>query len=333
LRRSLAQAPPDRAGHGLLRRHLRIAAELGLVRLGVRVDQDLHLTAGLLRTAERVERLRDVGQYGAGQGGLAHLDVTLSGDAEELRLELAVPGGALEVQRCPADGGHELAHHVGLHGHEDRLDLIGPLLVRLHPRLSIAGGALGHGHLGGLDGVLVPSPRVVAFAGLRKIGHDASFCDSWSRVTWTDSVYRHTKAPSCLRGPSERRWMPGPGTTSSVSPRRRLGSVERHGQVAGAHGVRVLDAEVRGVADQRHRAGLSVALADVGLRRMDAEHRGLGLDDRNGALTEDRGLLEPPADRLAVRSALGLNAADADEVAPGRSEKHEAPVLTAPHRA
>src|SRR5699024_5790508 len=65
---------------------------------------------------------------------------------------------------------------------------------------------------------------------------------------------------------------------------------------------------------------------------MDAELRGLGLDDRHGELTEDRGLLEPPADRLAVRSALGLNAPDADEVAPCRSEKHEAPVLTALHR-
>src|SRR5699024_4375702 len=103
-------------------------------------------------------------------------------------------------------------------------------------------------------------------------------------------------------------------------------------QISGAHGVGVLDAEVRGVADHRHRAGLSVALADVGLRRMDAELRGLGLDDRHGELTEDRGLLEPAADGLAVTAPLGLHAADADEVAPCRSEKHEAPVLTALHR-
>src|SRR5699024_11305796 len=80
------------------------------------------------------------------------------------------------------------------------------------------------------------------------------------------------------------------------------------------------------------RAGLSVELADVGLRRMDAELRGLGLDDRHGELAEDRGLLEPAADGLAVTAPLGLHAADADEVAPGRSEKHEAPVLTALHR-
>src|SRR5699024_2907568 len=126
-----------------------------------------------------------------------------------------------------------------------------------------------------------------------------------------------------------------PGHTQymrSVQHRRRLDPVDRHRQISGAHGVGVLDAEVRGVADHRHRAGLSVALAAAGLRRTDAGVRGPGLADRHGELAEGRGLLEPAAAGLAVTAPLGLHAADADEVAPGRSEKHEAPVLTALHR-
>ena len=60
---------------------------------------------------------------------------------------------------------------------------------------------------------------------------------------------------------------------------------------------------------------------------MDAELGRLGLDDWHGELTEDRSLLEPAPDGLAVRAALGLNATDAHEVSPGRSEKHVAPVV------
>src|SRR5699024_9584242 len=198
-------------------RHLAIAAELRLLGIGIGVDQDLHLTAGLLRTAERVERLRDVGQYGAGQGGLAHLDVTLSGDAEELRLELAVPGGAFEVQLCPADGGHELAHHVGMNGHEERLDLIGRLLIRLHPRLSLAGRTFGTGNLNGIYGVLVPSTLVVALAGLGVIGHDASFSHLLVACHLDILSIPARESPLWQEGGfAERRWMPGPGTTSSV---------------------------------------------------------------------------------------------------------------------
>src|SRR5699024_2823939 len=103
---SLAQTPSNRAGHGLPRRHLRIPAELRLVGVGIGVDQDLHLTASFFRTAEAIKSLAYVSQNGAGQGSLAHLDVAFSGDAEELRLELAVPRGALETELCPADGGH-----------------------------------------------------------------------------------------------------------------------------------------------------------------------------------------------------------------------------------
>src|SRR5699024_10014804 len=112
-----------------------------------------------------------------------------------------------------------------------------------------------------------------------------------------------------------------------VQHRRRLGPVDRHGQVAGAHRVSLLDAEIRGVADHRHRAGLSVALADVGLRRVDAELAGLGLDDRHGDLPEDRRLLYPAADGLAVGAAVGLNPAGADEIVPGGREKYVAAVL------
>src|SRR5699024_1915667 len=76
-----------------------------------------------------------------------------------------------------------------------------------------------------------------------------------------------------------------------------------------------------------HRAGLRVALLDVRLRRVDAELGRLGLDDWQGELTENRLLLEPAADGLAVRPALSLNATDADEVSPGRSEEHVASLM------
>src|SRR5699024_5436681 len=46
-----------------------------------------------------------------------------------------------------------------------------------------------------------------------------------------------------------------------------------------------------------------------------------------GELPEDRRLLYPAADGLAVGAAVGLNPADADEIVPGGREKYVAAVL------